>query len=258
MNCFCYSSPIRLHIGLGDTMQLKLARSQREGGVLSKSVIFCLDARVVLTPEERANVVRYRLGNEVIYNSKASERYLEAHQEALKTGTAGGVVRALGSLALVALNLNITVNGLVRGQHIECKDLNELLEAEEALMSACERLRVFLDAAVTFDGRELLIDFSTGKEPAVVQIAQAPMLAMAAPAIPSPAPLPVEPMVLAPQVPEHTPMTTASSVAAPLWNASVPLEANVLALWNRAPPEAKVLIGALGVLVLILLIRAVL
>ena len=38
-------------------MQLKLVRSQREGGVLAKSVIFCLDARVQLTSDGLSHYV---------------------------------------------------------------------------------------------------------------------------------------------------------------------------------------------------------
>ena len=168
-------------------MQLKLVRSHREGGVVSKSVIFCLDARVQLTSEEQANVNRYKLGGQVIYNSEASKRHLDAHQTSLATGTAGGIAKSFLSLAMAALNLNITINGLQRGQHIECKSLDELLGAEEALMEACRNLRTYLDTAATFDGREVLIDFG-GKEPAVVSSSPPPMLVAPAPqASPSPA-----------------------------------------------------------------------
>ena len=156
-------------------MQLKLVRSQRESGVISKSVIFCLDARVQLTAEEQASINKYKLGGQVIYNSEASKRHLDAHQGALASGTAGGIAKSFVSLAMAALNLNITINGLQNGQHIECKSLDELLAAEAALMEACTNLRAFLDTAATFDGREVLIDFN-GKEPALVSAAPPPML----------------------------------------------------------------------------------
>jgi len=154
-------------------MHLKLTRSQRDGGVVSAKVIFCLDARIQLTAEEQADVNRYRLGNQVIYNSEASRRHLAAVEAHTATGTFGGAVKAWGSLALVALNLNITIAGLQRGQHIECKSLDELRSAEEAIMDACRTLKAYLDAAATFDGREVLLDFSEG-EPRVVS--QGPVL----------------------------------------------------------------------------------
>lgn len=157
-------------------MQLKLTRSQRESGIVSKAIVFCLDARVQLTAEEQANVSRYRLGSQVIYNSEASKRHLDKAQVAQSTSSAGGIAKSFLSLAMAALNLNITINGLQRGQHIECKSLDELLAAEDALMEACKNLRSYLDTAATFDGREVLFSFDGG-EPVIVSSAPPPMLA---------------------------------------------------------------------------------
>jgi len=134
-------------------MKLKLQRSQKSSGMISKSVVFALDARVELTPEEQDNLKKYKLGNQVIYNSEKSKKYLEAGM------AAGGLLKAAAKLAMHRLSLNITIDGLIRGQHIECKDLDELLGAEEAIMEACRSLKTYLDAAITFDGREVVIDF---------------------------------------------------------------------------------------------------
>ena len=54
-------------------MQLKLRRSQRDGGIIARNVIFCLDARVEFTSEEQRHITRYKLQNEVIYNSEESQ-----------------------------------------------------------------------------------------------------------------------------------------------------------------------------------------
>jgi hypothetical protein len=43
-------------------MQLKLKRSQRAGGVLGGKVIFALDARTDLSPDEKGLVSKYALG----------------------------------------------------------------------------------------------------------------------------------------------------------------------------------------------------
>ena len=45
-------------------------------------------------------------------------------------------------------------------------------------MTACENLKSYLDTAATFDGREVLFDFSTGDAQAVAQ-ASTPMLIQA-------------------------------------------------------------------------------
>ena len=142
-------------------MQLKLRRSQRTAGVLSKSVMFMLDARLNLTTEEAANVRRYALGNEVIYNSAASRKHLEAAAEAYSRETAGSLLSQLAHTAMHRLSLNITIDGLVKGQHIECKDLQELIAAEKAITQAARTTHAFLDIAKTFDGRELVVDLET-------------------------------------------------------------------------------------------------
>ena len=140
-------------------MQLKLQRSQKSSGMISKSVVFCLDARVELTPEEAENVQKYKLGSMVIYNSEASKRHLAAGDAAAASSTAGGVGKAFVRLAMAKLSLNISIDSLTRGHHIECKDLEELLGAEEAVMEGCKTLKMYLDAAGTFDGREVVVDF---------------------------------------------------------------------------------------------------
>lgn len=141
-------------------MQLKLKRSQKSGGIVSKSVIFALDARAELSNEESDAVQKYKLGSQVIYNSEASKQHLDAAQERLRDGTAGGLAKGIASLALAKMKLNITVDGLTKGQHIECKDLDELLGAEVAIRDACEMLTQYLAVAKRFDGSEEIIEFA--------------------------------------------------------------------------------------------------
>ncbi len=148
-------------------MQLKLKRSQRTGGVLSSKLLFCLDARAELTAQERADVDKYKLGDSIIYNSETSKKHIDAGVAAAATGSALGIAKSMYSFAVARLNLNISINDLTKGVHIECKDMDELLGAEGAIMTACENLKTYLDTAKSFDGKEVLIDFSQGK-PALV------------------------------------------------------------------------------------------
>jgi hypothetical protein len=238
-------------------MQLKLTRSQREGGVVSKSVIFCLDARIQLTPEEQANVNRYKLGGQVIYNSEASKRHLAKSEAAQGTGTAGGIAKSFVSLAMAALNLNITINGLQRGQHIECKSLDELLGAEEALMEACQNLRAYLDTAASFDGREVLVDFS-GKEPAVVSTAPPPMLAAPSPQTASPPPVYEAAQAASGAAPGTAPAPPYQSPPdySPGGSPFDDILAQARRFWFSATRNQKILIIVGGIVVLILLLRS--
>lgn len=165
-------------------MQLKLKRSQRDGGVMSKSVIFCLDARVAFTREEHENVQRYKLWNECIYNSEAAKRHLD-RGDAARDGSVRGSLRGLISFAMAAMHLNITIGSLVRGQHVECKSLDELVAAEEAIKAACENLRTYLDAAAMFDGSEVVLEYRSGStEIVATAVTPAP-----ATVVPSPEPV---------------------------------------------------------------------
>jgi hypothetical protein len=69
----------------------------------------------------------------------------------------------IAQAAMHRLSLNITIDGLVKGQHIECKDMAELMAAENAIRQAAHTTYAFLESARTFDGRELIVDPQTGK-----------------------------------------------------------------------------------------------
>lgn len=162
-------------------MQLRLKRSQRDGGVISKNVIFCLDAQAAFTREEDENIRRYKLHSQCIYNSEASKRLLDRGDAAMADGSVRGSLRGLAFTALAAMRLNITVNSLARGQHIECKSLDELLGAEDAIHEACRNLKVYLDTAATFDGREVVVDYAQPEQPQIVAQAQPLQVLVATP-----------------------------------------------------------------------------
>lgn len=138
-------------------MQLVLRRSQKTTGLMTKSVLFCLDARVDLSPEERGNVDKYKLGSQVLYNSAAAEATLA---KAAAQHAGGSFLKSAVSIAMSRLSLSVTVDSLTKGHHIECKDMDELLGAEEAIKSACENIRTYIDIAATFDGREIVLDLN--------------------------------------------------------------------------------------------------
>jgi hypothetical protein len=139
-------------------VQLKIKRSQKDAGLLNKSVIFCLDARAELSPEEANDVRRYKIGHQVIYSSAAARKHTEAGDNAID-GTIKGNFKAIGAFALARLSLNITIASIQKGHHIECKDLEEVVAAEQALKDACQNLKGFLLTAASYDGSESVVDY---------------------------------------------------------------------------------------------------
>jgi hypothetical protein len=167
-------------------MQLKLQRSQRAGGIVGNTVIFCLDVRADYAPEERDNIRKYKLGGQIIYNSRAAQRHLEnmnAHLDRVDSLSvkekAAGLGRGVLSLAMAKMSLNISIDSLGRGHHIECKDLEELLEAEDTVREACKNVTRFLDVAATFDGSEVVIEYDKGEEKVHITPAAPPLLTYA-------------------------------------------------------------------------------
>ena len=144
-------------------MQLKLTRSQRAAGLTGGKIMFGLNARAELSPEEAELVRKYKLGKLVVYDSDARKKHNQSAYGHFDDAAGGGGLwknaRGLASAAMMALSLRVTVDSLVDGQHIECKELDELLGAEAAIRDACQSLKAYLETAVTFDGREEVVEF---------------------------------------------------------------------------------------------------
>lgn len=139
-------------------MRLSLKRTQRETGLMGGKIVFALDAKIDPTEQERALIKRYRLGKVIVYSSEAAQRHAAATQQHLNAQTWGGLAKGIARLGMAALSLKCTIDSLTGGQHIECQELPELLSAEEAIVEACGNAKAFLEAAATFDGREVVME----------------------------------------------------------------------------------------------------
>jgi hypothetical protein len=164
-------------------MQLKIQRSQRTS--ITNAVIFCLDIRADYSAEEQHNIQKYKLGAQGVYNSRAAQKHFasaEGHLDQTQSGTSGqrlgGLAKGAFSMALAHLQLNVTVGSLAKGHHIECKDLQELLEAEDTLRTACKNLTRFLEVASTFNGSETVVTYENGEEKVHVAENMPPLLSV--------------------------------------------------------------------------------
>jgi hypothetical protein len=162
--------------GVAGAIQLKLKRSQRTSTF--GTLFYMLDARMAVSNEDLSLIQRYKLADTVVYDSKNRQQYSEAakgHLESTReqaslldtpknqlvgaAKTFYRLGRASFSTALAALSLRITVSSLLRGVHIECESMGELLEGEDAIITAARNVKQYLETAATFDGREEILEF---------------------------------------------------------------------------------------------------
>lgn len=124
-------------------MKLLLRRDQKKA-MLGGSVTFTLDARAELTPEEAENVKRYKMGKTLLYQK----------EELADRGS--GLLGMASRLAFKAMNITVTVDDLVSGKHLECKDIVEMRAVEEQIKDACGVFKDILETAAHFGGEEVV------------------------------------------------------------------------------------------------------
>lgn len=127
-------------------MKLILNRSQKPG-MLSSTVKFSLDARVHLSEGEATSVKKYKMGKEVLYSKdRMGMNPYDMH-------SAGGLAKNLIAAAAV---VSITVDDLIKGKVIECKDILEMTGIVEQIKEASGVFKMMLDSASDFEGEEIL------------------------------------------------------------------------------------------------------
>jgi len=121
-------------------MKLLLQRSQK--GSLIGAPSFILTVRADLSEEELLNIRRYRLGATVLYTRDEL------------TDPGSGLAGLASRLTFAALNISVSVDDLVKGKRIECKDVVEMLAVEEQLKEASRTFKAVLEVAASFGGEE--------------------------------------------------------------------------------------------------------
>jgi hypothetical protein len=123
-------------------MKLLLRRDQRNG-MLGK-VVFALDVRADLSAEEQTNIRKYKLGETQLYASH------------VMTDRGTGLMGLASRLAFKAMTISVSVNDLVNGKRIECKDIVEMCAVEDQIREAAQTFKQVLEAAAHFGGEEVL------------------------------------------------------------------------------------------------------
>jgi hypothetical protein len=160
-------------------VHLLVRRSQRDDGWIASSITFVLYAQLDLDAEEEHLFDKYKLHDRVVYNSEAFLQHLQAADEhRAEIERAHEVMQdtehkdhdwltnastmfynsfaALGYNMLGKLDLQLTLQGLIDGIHIESQDLEEILGIEKYIHQSTVFLAEYLNVALTFDGREEL------------------------------------------------------------------------------------------------------
>ncbi len=124
-------------------MKLLLRRSERSS-VMGKP-IYILEVRVEVSPEERGWITKFKFGPSILYSRKGKP-----------TGDPSTLAGVGQILLHHALDLTVSVNDLVNGKRIECKDIMEMLGAEEQIKEAARTFGAVLKAASQFGGEEVI------------------------------------------------------------------------------------------------------
>tara|TARA_R110002073_G_scaffold69054_6_gene171318 strand:- start:10347 stop:10751 length:405 start_codon:yes stop_codon:yes gene_type:complete len=132
-------------------MHLKLRRSQKSG--LTGTAIFVLDVMAELTAEEAELVKKYKLQKQLVYTSEAADQNLARADAGSWAGVGGILMDRL-------TKRSFSLGDLVAGQHLECKNLDEVIGTENQVHTACQNIRGYIDVARSFDGSEQVVEIA--------------------------------------------------------------------------------------------------
>lgn len=124
-------------------MKLLLRRSERSS-VLGKPV-YILEVRVEVSQEERGWIEKYKFGPSILYSKKGKP-----------TGDMNTWAGIGQNLLHYAMDLTVSVNDLVHGKKVECKDIMEMLAVEAQIRKSAQTFGNVLKAASMFGGEEVI------------------------------------------------------------------------------------------------------
>jgi hypothetical protein len=128
-----------------DQIKLKIRRSQAKG--LMRGVAFNVHFIAELSPDAERAIEHYRFGKTVLY------------QKPLELRLSFNIIVALWRafwLWITRSRWQITVNDLMKGRTVKCRNILEVLEVEKDIRSAAELFADILRAAAWFGGEEVV------------------------------------------------------------------------------------------------------
>lgn len=125
-------------------MKLLLRRDQQTGGLLRSTITFAITVRAELSNQERDHIQKYKLGDSLLYS----------RGELADRGS--GLLGLASRAAFHMMNISVTVNDLMNGKRIECKNIMEMMGVQEQIKEAAATFKAVLDAAAHFGGDEVI------------------------------------------------------------------------------------------------------
>jgi hypothetical protein len=102
-----------------ETVKLLIKRDQLMKGLLGNKATFKIMARAEISPEEQKAIVKYGLGETVLYKK-------------FEVAGGSGLLGIASRAVLNATNVVVTINSLVSGSRVECKDVVDMLAVRGA------------------------------------------------------------------------------------------------------------------------------
>jgi hypothetical protein len=125
-------------------MKLLLRRDQQTAGLMRSTITFAITVRAELSAQERQNIQKYKLGESILYS----------RGELVDKGS--GLLGLASRMAFKAMNISVSVNDLINGKRVECKDIMEMVAVEEQIKEAATNFKSVLEAAGHFGGDEVI------------------------------------------------------------------------------------------------------
>ena len=127
-------------------MKILLRRSERSSSLLGNP-IYVLEVRAELSDEERVWINKFKFGKSLLYSRKGKPTI---------DASSASVTGVSALLLHYATDMTVSVNDLVNGKRVECKDIMEMLAAEAQIKEAATNFGSVLKAAAQFGGEETL------------------------------------------------------------------------------------------------------
>jgi hypothetical protein len=128
------------------SVQLKLVRFNRIER--SGRTSYVLRAHVELNDEAHFLVRKYHLDRTVVYDNM---RHRHVSHDCTAQNLIGRNTSTNEDSSLPSFYF--TIDSLISGVQIECKNLHQLLDIEQAITQACENTKIMVQDAQTFEGR---------------------------------------------------------------------------------------------------------